>query len=66
MEYVAVLRKSAQDRNYGDKLSEMLCGRLVCASDLTFDKALKVAPAIKTTSKDVKDLKSLESAPSQG
>lgn len=30
MAYVAVLRKLAQDCNYGDKLSEMLRDRLVC------------------------------------
>ncbi|KAG7459264.1 hypothetical protein JOB18_021102 [Solea senegalensis] len=30
MEYVAVLRKLAQDCNYGERLSEMLRDRLVC------------------------------------
>ncbi|KAK0149179.1 hypothetical protein N1851_010298 [Merluccius polli] len=68
MEYVAVLRKLAQDCNYGDKLSEMIRDRLVCGigddriqhrllsePDLTFDKALKLAQAIETASKDVKD-----------
>lgn len=76
MEYVAVLRKLAQDCNYGDKLSEMIRDRLVCGigddriqrrllsePDLTFDKALKLAQAIETASKDVKDLQSLEFAP---
>lgn len=33
MEYVAVLRKLAQDCNYGDKLPEMLCDRLVCGTE---------------------------------
>ncbi|XP_062297408.1 uncharacterized protein K02A2.6-like [Scomber scombrus] len=76
MEYVAVLRKLSQDCNYGDKLSEMIRDRLVCGigddriqrrllsePDLTFDKALKLAQAIETASKDVKDLHSLEFAP---
>lgn len=76
MEYVAVLRKLAQDCNYGDKLSDMIRDRLVCGigddriqrrllsePDLTFDKALKLAQAIETASKDVKDLQSLEFAP---
>ena len=67
----------AQDCNYGDKLSEMIRDRLVCGigddriqrqllsePDLTFDKALKLAQAIETASKDVKDLQSLECAPS--
>ena len=74
MEYIAVLRKLALDCNYGDKLSEMLRDRLVCGigddriqrrllsePDLTFEKALKLAQAIETASKDVKDLQSLES-----
>lgn len=69
-----MLRKLAQDCNYGDKLSEMLHDRLVCGigddriqrrlssePDLTFDRALKLAQAIETASKDVKDLQSLES-----
>ncbi len=77
MEYVAVLRKLVQDCNYGDKLSEVIRDRLVCGigddriqrrllsePDLTFDKALKLAQAIETASKDVKDLQSLEFAPS--
>ncbi|XP_038590459.1 uncharacterized protein K02A2.6-like [Micropterus salmoides] len=76
MEYVALLRKLAQDCNYGDKLSEMLRDRLVCGigddriqqrllsqPDLTFDKALKLAQAIETASKDVKDLQSPSSHP---
>lgn len=53
MEYVAVLRKLVQDCNYGDKLAEMLCDRLLrgigndqiqhwllSELDLTFDTAL--------------------------
>ncbi|XP_071061030.1 uncharacterized protein [Pseudochaenichthys georgianus] len=77
MEYVALLRKLAQDCNYGDKLTEMLRDRLVCGigedriqqpllsePDLTFDRVLKLAQAIETASKDVRDLQSLESAPS--
>ncbi|TWW76465.1 Retrovirus-related Pol polyprotein from transposon 412 [Takifugu flavidus] len=69
MEFVAVLRKLAQDCNYGDKLSEIIRDRLVCGivddriqrrllsePDLTFDKALKLAQAIETACKDVKEL----------
>ncbi|TWW73698.1 hypothetical protein D4764_15G0010940, partial [Takifugu flavidus] len=76
MEFVAVLRKLAQDCNYGDKLSEMIRDRLVCGivddriqrrllsePDLTFDKALKLAQAIETACKDVKDLQSPEFVP---
>lgn len=68
-EYVAVLRELAQHCNYGDKLKEMLRDRLVCGigddriqrrllaeSDLTFEKALKIAQAIETANKDVRDL----------
>lgn len=79
MEYVAVLRKLAQDCNYGDKLSEMIRDRLVCGigddriqrrllsePDLSFDKALKLAQAIETASKDVKDLQSLDFSASHG
>lgn len=75
MEYVAVLRKLAQDCNYGEKLAEMLCDRLVCGigddriqrrllsePDLTFDRALKLDQAIEMASKGVRDLHSLEAA----
>ena len=71
LDYVVVLRKLAQDCNYGDKLKEMLRDRLVCGiaddrmqrrllseTDLTFDKALKIAQAIETANKDAKDLQS--------
>ncbi|XP_056098696.1 uncharacterized protein K02A2.6-like [Rhinichthys klamathensis goyatoka] len=69
MEYVAVLRELAQHCNYGDKLKEMLRDRLVCGiaddrmqrrllaePELTFEKALKVALAIETANRDVRDL----------
>lgn len=69
LEYVAVLRELAQHCNYGDKLTEMLRDRLVCGiaddriqrrllvePDLTFDKALKLAQAIETANKDIRDL----------
>lgn len=69
LDYVAVLRKLAHDCNYGDKLTEMLRDRLVCGinddriqrrllseADLTFEKALKIAQAMETANKDVKDL----------
>ncbi|XP_061594943.1 uncharacterized protein K02A2.6-like [Cololabis saira] len=68
-EYVAVLRELAQHCNYGDKLKEMLRDRLVCGiaddriqrrllaePDLTFERVLKVAQAIETASRDVRDL----------
>lgn len=64
MEYVAVLRKLAQDCNYGDKLSEMLCDRLVCGIG-DDRRQLKLDQAIETASKDVKDLQSLGSTPSR-
>lgn len=60
---------------YGEKLAEMLRDRLVCGigddriqrrllsePDLTFGRALKLAQAIETASKDVRDLHSLEAA----
>ncbi|XP_060742372.1 uncharacterized protein K02A2.6-like [Tachysurus vachellii] len=69
LEYVAVLRKLALDCNYGDKLTEMLRDRLVCGicddriqrrllaeSELTFERALKLAQALETANNDVKDL----------
>ncbi|XP_048866410.1 uncharacterized protein LOC125739899 [Brienomyrus brachyistius] len=68
-EYVAVLRELAQHCNYGEKLKEMLCDRLVCGiaddhiqrrllaePELTFDKALAVAQAMETANRDVHDL----------
>ncbi|XP_062400896.1 uncharacterized protein K02A2.6-like [Sardina pilchardus] len=68
-EYVAVLRELAQHCNYGDKLMEMLRDRLVCGvaddrmqrrllaePELTFEKALKVALAMETANRDVRDL----------
>uniref|UniRef100_A0AAV2IUS0 ribonuclease H n=1 Tax=Knipowitschia caucasica TaxID=637954 RepID=A0AAV2IUS0_KNICA len=75
-EYVAVLRELAQHCNYGDKLKEMLRDRLVCGiaedriqrrllaePDLTFEKALKIAQAIETANRDVRDLQpTLDSA----
>jgi hypothetical protein len=66
---VAVLRELAQHCNFGDKLKEMLRDRLVCGiaddrmqrrllaePELTFEKALKVALAIETANRDVRDL----------
>lgn len=68
-EHVAVLQDLAQHCNYGDKLKEIMHDRLVCGisddrlqrrllaeSELTFEKALKVAQAIKTASRDLRDL----------
>ncbi|XP_043917844.1 uncharacterized protein K02A2.6-like [Protopterus annectens] len=69
MEYVAVLRELAQHCNYGDRLTEMLRDRLVCGiaddriqrrllaePELSFEKALKLAQAIETANKDIRDL----------
>ncbi|XP_043916150.1 LOW QUALITY PROTEIN: uncharacterized protein K02A2.6-like [Protopterus annectens] len=68
-EYVAVLRELAQHCNYGDRLTEMLRDRLVCGiaddriqrrllaePELSFEKALKLAQAIETANKDIRDL----------
>lgn len=68
-EYVAVLQELAQHCNYGDKLKEILRDRLVCGiaddhiqrrllaePELTFEKALKLAQAIESANKDIRDL----------
>ncbi|XP_043944941.1 uncharacterized protein K02A2.6-like [Protopterus annectens] len=68
-EYVAVLRELAQHCNYGDRLTGMLRDRLVCGiaddriqrrllaePELSFEKALKLAQAIETANKDIRDL----------
>ncbi|KAJ7994080.1 hypothetical protein DPEC_G00262220 [Dallia pectoralis] len=68
-EYVAVLRELAHHCSYGDKQKEMLRDRLVCGiaddriqrrllaePELTFEKALKVALAMETASRYVRDL----------
>lgn len=67
-DYVAELRKLAQDCNYGESLTVMLRDRLVCGinddriqrrllSDdgLTFDKALKFAQAMEAANRDIVD-----------
>ncbi|KAK2858314.1 hypothetical protein Q7C36_006233 [Tachysurus vachellii] len=72
--FYSVLRKLAHDCNYGEKLTEMLRDRLVCGinddriqrrllaeSELTFEKALKIAQALETANKDVKDLQAQRS-----
>lgn len=59
---------------YCEKLTEMLRDRLVCGinddriqrrllaeSELTFEKALKIAQALETANKDVKDLQAQRS-----
>uniref|UniRef100_H3AQV6 ribonuclease H n=1 Tax=Latimeria chalumnae TaxID=7897 RepID=H3AQV6_LATCH len=69
-EYDAELRKLLQDCNYGETLTQMLRRRLVCSinedriqrrllseTDLTFENALKLAQAIESASKNIKDLK---------
>ncbi|KAI7806716.1 hypothetical protein IRJ41_010699 [Triplophysa rosa] len=69
VEYVAELRKLAQDCNFGDTLTVMLRDRLVCgvnddgiqrrllAEDgLTFETALRKAQAIEAANKDMADM----------
>lgn len=71
IEYVAELRKLAQDCNFEDTLKVMLRDRLVCginddriqrrllAEDgLTFETALKHAQAMEAAKKDIQDLNS--------
>uniref|UniRef100_A0A3B3T0U0 ribonuclease H n=1 Tax=Paramormyrops kingsleyae TaxID=1676925 RepID=A0A3B3T0U0_9TELE len=71
-DYVAELRKLAQDCNFGDSLTVMLRDRLVCGisddriqrrllaeDSLTFEKALKFARAIEAANRDIVDLKSM-------
>nr|XP_033495922.1 uncharacterized protein K02A2.6-like [Epinephelus lanceolatus] len=68
-DYVAELRKLAQDCNYGESLTVMLRDRLVCGINddriqrrllsedgLTFDKALKFAQAMEAANRDIMDL----------
>lgn len=68
-EFVAQLRKLAQDCNYGVSLSQMLRDRLVCGindehiqrrllseSGLTFESALKSALALESAHKHTQDL----------
>lgn len=68
-EFVAQLRKLAQDCNYGTTLTEMLRDRLVCGindetmqrrllaeSNLTFEKALKIALVMESAYKNMQDL----------
>lgn len=67
--YVAELRQLAHDCNYGTTLEQMLRDRLVCGinddriqrrllseTDLTFEKAFKIAVAAEAASKNVQDL----------
>ncbi len=69
VEYVAELRKLAQDCNFGDTLTVMLRDRLVCGVNddsiqrrllsedgLTFETALKKAQAIETANKNMAGL----------
>ncbi|XP_039543047.1 uncharacterized protein K02A2.6-like [Pimephales promelas] len=73
-EYVAELRRLAQDCNYGATLDQMLRDRLVCGIDddriqrrllseanLTFETAFKIAVANEAASKNVLDLQSKSS-----
>ncbi|XP_067104154.1 uncharacterized protein [Osmerus mordax] len=68
-DYVAALRRLAQDCNYGDNLKEMLRDRLVCGinndriqlkllseTGLTFERALVLAQAMETATKDVREI----------
>ncbi|KAL3969421.1 ER membrane protein complex subunit 3 [Sarotherodon galilaeus] len=65
-DYVAELRKLAQDCNFGDSLTVMLRDRLVCGisddriqrrllaeDSLTFEKALKFAQAMEAANRDI-------------
>lgn len=67
--YVAELRRLAHDCNYGTTLEQMLRDRLVCGinddriqrrllseTDLTFERAFKIAVAAEAASKNVQDL----------
>lgn len=75
MEYVAELRRLAQDCNYGDTLQLMLRDRIVCGinndriqrqllaeTDLTFNKALAIAVAAETATKNAQDLQNPSAA----
>ena len=68
-DYVAELRKLAQDCNFGDSLTVMLRDRLVCGINddsiqrrlrsedtLMFDKVLKFAQAMEAANRDIQDL----------
>ena len=68
-EFIANLRKLSEHCNYGDVLNDMLRDRLVCGckdrrlqskllseTDLTFDKALKLAKAYETAQREANDL----------
>ncbi|XP_030580469.1 uncharacterized protein K02A2.6-like [Archocentrus centrarchus] len=70
MEYVAELRRLAQDCNYGNTLQQRLRDRIVCGinddriqrrllseTDLTFDKALSIAVSLETINKNAQDLR---------
>ncbi len=69
MEYVAELRRLAQDCNFGNTLQQMLRDRIVCGinddriqrrllseADLTFDKAMSIAVSLETANKNAQDL----------
>ncbi|XP_061156017.1 uncharacterized protein K02A2.6-like [Syngnathus typhle] len=69
MEYVAELRRLAQDCNYGNTLEQKLRDRIVCGinddriqrrllaeADLTCEKALSIAVAAETATKNAQDL----------
>ncbi|XP_053724301.1 uncharacterized protein LOC128760685 [Synchiropus splendidus] len=69
MDFVAELRRVAQDCNYGDTLQQMLRDRIVCSinddriqrrllaeTDLTVDKALSIAVASETATGNAQDL----------
>lgn len=69
LDYVAELRRLAQDCNYGDTLQQKLRDRIVCGinddriqrrllaeADLTCEKALAIAVAAETATKNAHDL----------
>ena len=68
--YVAELRRLSEHCGYGQSLDEMLRDRLVCGMarvrtqqrllaevDLTFEKAMKIAQAMKLAERDAKELR---------
>lgn len=74
-EYVAELRRLAQNCNYGATLEEMLRDRIVCSinddriqrrllaeTNLTFDNALKIALSVEAANKNIQDLQKPSSA----
>ena len=75
MDYVAELRRLAQDCNYGDTLQGRLRDRIVCGinddrtqrrllaeSDLTYEKTLQIAVSMESANKNARDLQTVSDA----